>query len=162
MRRYLRCPGAICCPARRALRAVLQPHPVLRRADRRRVEPTALRMRRLSPPAGCGGCSVCGKPGRCLQDSISTNRGTRVRHHPRPRPTARSRFSSRSGSGPSGRRRRARGARLALHGPAWREGARAWTHQKSQTLTYENREFSAQMNPTPVYRDGVGRRPSIV
>jgi hypothetical protein len=57
-----------------------------------------------------------------------------------------------SGSGPSGRRRRARGARLALHGPAWREGARAWTHQKSQTLTYENREFSAQMNPTPVYR----------
>ena len=26
-------------------------------------------------------------------------------------------------SGPSGRRRRARGARLALHGPAWREGA---------------------------------------
>ena len=152
MRRYLRCPGAICCPARRALRAVLQPHPVLRRADRRRVEPTALRMRRLSPPAGCGGCSVRGKPGRCLQDRVSTNRGTRVRHHPRPRPTARSRFSSRSGSGPSGRRRRARGARLALHGPAWREGARAWTHQKSQGLTYENREFSAQMNPTPVYR----------
>jgi hypothetical protein len=33
MRRYLHCPGAICCPARRALRAVLQPHPVLRRAD---------------------------------------------------------------------------------------------------------------------------------
>jgi len=26
MRRYLRCPGAICCPARRAMRAVLQPH----------------------------------------------------------------------------------------------------------------------------------------
>ena len=26
MRRYLRCPGAISCPARRALRAVLQPH----------------------------------------------------------------------------------------------------------------------------------------
>ena len=26
MRRYLRCPGAICCPACRALRAVLQPH----------------------------------------------------------------------------------------------------------------------------------------
>ena len=26
MRRYLRCPGAICCPARRALRAVLLPH----------------------------------------------------------------------------------------------------------------------------------------
>ena len=26
MRRYLRCPGAICCPARRALWAVLQPH----------------------------------------------------------------------------------------------------------------------------------------
>ena len=71
MRCYLRCPGAICCPARRALRAVLQPHPVLRRADRRRVEPTAPRMRRLSPPAGCGGCSVRGKPGRCL----------RVRHH---------------------------------------------------------------------------------
>ncbi len=116
--------------------AVLQPHPVLRRADRRRVEPTALRMRRLSPPAGCGGCSVRGKPGRCLQDSISTNRGTRVRHHPRPRPTARSRFSSRSGSGASGRRRRARGARLALHGPAWREGARAWTPQKSQGLTF--------------------------
>ena len=43
-----------------ALRAVLQPHPVLRRADRRRVEPTTLRMRRLSPPAGCGGCSVRG------------------------------------------------------------------------------------------------------
>ena len=67
MRRYLRCPGAICCPARRALRAVLQPHPVLRRADRRRVEPTAPRMRRLSPPAGCGGCSVRGKPRRCLR-----------------------------------------------------------------------------------------------
>ena len=68
-------------------------------------------------------------------------------------------------SGPSGRRRRARGARLALHGPAWREGARAWTHQKSQGLTYENREFSAQMNPTPVYRgmsrQGPGRSPSI-
>ena len=43
-----------------ALRAVLQPHPVLRRADRRRVEPTTPRMRRLSPPAGCGGCSVRG------------------------------------------------------------------------------------------------------
>ena len=67
MRRYLRCPGAICCPARRALRAVLQPHPVLRRADRRRVEPTAPRMRRLSPPAGCGGCSVRGKRRRCLR-----------------------------------------------------------------------------------------------
>ena len=67
MRRYLRCPGAICCPARRALRAVLQPHPVLRRADRRRVEPTAPSMRRLGPPAGCGGCSVRGKPGRCLR-----------------------------------------------------------------------------------------------
>ena len=26
MRRYLRCPRAICCPARRALRAVLQPN----------------------------------------------------------------------------------------------------------------------------------------
>jgi len=125
MRRYLRCPGAICCPARRATRAVLLPHPVLRRADRRRVEPTAPRMRRLSLPAGCGGCSVRGKPRRCLQDSV--NRGTRVRHHPRPRPTARSRFSSRSGSewtvGARGRRRRARGARMALHGPAWREGA---------------------------------------
>ena len=96
MRRHLRCPGAICCPARRALRAVLQPHPVLRRADRRRVEPTASRMRRLSPPAGCGGCFVGGKPRGCLQDSV--NRGTRVRHHPRPRPTARSRFSSRSDS----------------------------------------------------------------
>ena len=157
MRRYLRCPGAICCPARRALRAGLQPHLVLRRADRRRVEPTAPMMRRLSLPAGCGGCSVRGKPRRCLQDSV--NRGTRLRHHPRPRTTARSRFSSRSGSewtvGARGRRRRARGARLALHGPAWREGARAWTHQKSQGLTYENREFSAQMNPTPVYR---GRR----
>ena len=67
MRRYLRCPGAICCPARRALRAVLQPHPVLRRADRRRVEPTAPRMLRLSPPAGCGGCSVRGKRRRCLR-----------------------------------------------------------------------------------------------
>ena len=96
MRRYLRCPGAICCPARRALTAGLQPHPVLRRADRRRVEPTAPMMRRLSLPAGCGGCSVRGKPRRCLQDSV--NRGTSVRHHPRPRTTARSRFSSRSGS----------------------------------------------------------------
>ena len=67
MRCYLRCPGAICCPARRALRAVLQPHPVLRRADRRRVEPTAPRMLRLSPPAGCGGCSVRGKRRRCLR-----------------------------------------------------------------------------------------------
>ena len=69
-----------------AFRAVLEPllscasyaadgaaatHPVLRRADRRRVEPTAPSMRRLGPPAGCGGCSVRGKPGRCL----------RVRHH---------------------------------------------------------------------------------
>ena len=53
-------------------------------------------MRRLSPPAGCGGCSVGGKPDRCLQDSV--NRGNRVRHHPRPRPTAGSRFSSRRGS----------------------------------------------------------------
>ena len=60
-------------------------HPVLRRADRRRVESTAPRMRRLSPPAGCGGCSVRGKPGRCLQDSVSTHSGTRVRHPPRPR-----------------------------------------------------------------------------
>ena len=65
-----------------AFRAVLEPllscasyaadgaaatHPVLRRADRRRVEPTAPRMRRLSPPAGCGGCSVRGKPRRCLR-----------------------------------------------------------------------------------------------
>ena len=94
-----------------AFRAVLEPllscasyaadgaaatHPVLRRADRRRVEPTAPSMRRLGPPAGCGGCSVRGKPGRCLQDSV--NRGNRVRHHPRPRPTAGSRFSSRRGS----------------------------------------------------------------
>jgi hypothetical protein len=91
--------------------AVLEPSAVLRvvrygrccshtsgvpRADRRRVEPTAPMMRRLSLPAGCGGCSVRGKPRRCLQDSV--NRGTRVRHHPRPRTTARSRFSSRSGS----------------------------------------------------------------
>ena len=96
-----------------AFRAVLEPllscasyaadgaaatHPVLRRADRRRVEPTAPSMRRLGPPAGCGGCSVGGKPGRCLLDRVSTNRGTRVRHHPRPRPTAGSRFSSRRGS----------------------------------------------------------------
>ena len=65
-----------------AFRAVLEPllscasyavdgaaatHPVLRRADRRRVEPTAPSMRRLGPPAGCGGCSVRGKPGRCLR-----------------------------------------------------------------------------------------------
>ena len=50
-----------------AQRSLLQPHPVLRRADRRRVEPTAPRMRRLSPPAGCGGCSVRGKPRRCLR-----------------------------------------------------------------------------------------------
>ena len=42
-------------------------HPVLRRADRRRVEPTAPGMRRLGPPAGCGGGSVGGKPGRCLR-----------------------------------------------------------------------------------------------
>ena len=69
-----------------AFRAVLEPllscasyaadgaaatHPVLRRADRRRVEPTAPNMRHLGPPAGCGGCSVRGKPGKCL----------RVRHH---------------------------------------------------------------------------------
>ena len=65
-----------------AFRAVLEPllscasyaadgaaatHPVLRRAYRRRVEPTAPSMRRLGPPAGCGGCSVGGKPGRCLR-----------------------------------------------------------------------------------------------
>jgi hypothetical protein len=39
-------------------------------------------------------------------------------------------------SGPSGRRQRARGARLALHGPAWREGA----HERSgtvRTMPYE-------------------------
>jgi hypothetical protein len=34
---------------------------------RRRTEPTAPRMRRLSPRAGCGGCSVRGKPCRCLR-----------------------------------------------------------------------------------------------
>ena len=65
-----------------AFRAVLEPllscasyaadgaaatHPVLRRADRRRVEPTAPSMRCLGPPAGCGGCSVRGKPGKCLR-----------------------------------------------------------------------------------------------
>ena len=65
-----------------AFRAVLEPllscasyaadgaaatHPVLRRADRRRVEPTAPRLRRLGPPAGCGGCSVRGKRRRCLR-----------------------------------------------------------------------------------------------
>jgi hypothetical protein len=81
-------PSAVLC-VMRCGRCCAATHPVLRRADRRRVEPTAPRMRRLSPRAGCGGCSVGGKPGRCLQDSVSTNRGTRVRHHPRPRPTAR-------------------------------------------------------------------------
>jgi len=72
-------------------------------------------MRRLSSPAGCGGCSVRGKPGRCLQDSVSTNRGTRVRHQPRPRPTARSRFSSSSGSVSTGSKSRAR----RPDAPAW-------------------------------------------
>jgi hypothetical protein len=103
MRRYLRCPGAICCPERRALRVVLlQPHPVLRRADHRRVEPTAPRMRRLSPPAGCDGCSVRGKPGRCLRvrtrclRAFSRGRSTGLgvagfairSHHDRHRPRA--------------------------------------------------------------------------
>ena len=56
-------------PALRVVRAggAAATHPVLRRADRRRVEPTAPRMRRLSLPAGCGGCSVRGKPRRCLR-----------------------------------------------------------------------------------------------
>ena len=47
MRRYLRCPGAICCPARRALRAVLQPH--IRFCDELIADA-------LSPlPRACGG-----------------------------------------------------------------------------------------------------------
>jgi hypothetical protein len=46
MRRYLRCPGAICCPAHRALRAVLQPH--IRFCDELIADA-------LSPlPRGCG------------------------------------------------------------------------------------------------------------
>ena len=49
MRRYLRCPGAICCPARRALRAVLQPH--IRFCDELIADA-------LSPlPRGCGASS---------------------------------------------------------------------------------------------------------
>ena len=46
MRRYLRCPGAICCPVRHALRAVLQPH--IRFCDELIADA-------LSPlPRGCG------------------------------------------------------------------------------------------------------------
>jgi hypothetical protein len=87
-------------------------------------------MGRLSSPAGCGGCSVRGKPGRCLQDSVSTNRGTRVRHQPRPRPTARSRFSSSSGSVSPGSKSRAR----RPDAPAWEATAahlRADAHRAS-------------------------------
>ena len=129
MRRYLRCPGAICCPARpRALRAVLQPHPVLRRADRRRVEPTAPRLRRLGPPAGSGGCSVRGKRRRCL----------RVRHHcpcafPRGRSTGLgvAGFAIRSRRGASGKGRASQGmvprgrgsAPWSAHGHGFAPGA---------------------------------------
>ena len=126
-----------------AFRAVLEPllscasyavdgaaatHPVLRRADRRRVEPTAPSMRRLGPPAGCGGCSVRGKPGRCL----------RVRHHcpcaiPRGRSTGlgvagftirsrrdrhRPRASPRSPNGPIRARLKPPGSPAATPGPA--------------------------------------------
>ena len=156
MRRYLRCPGAICCPARRALRAVLQPHPVLRRADRRRVEPTAPSMRRLGPPAGCGGCSVRGKPGRCLRVrhrcpcAIPRGRSTglgvagfairsrRDRHRPRASP--------RSPNGPIRARLKPPGspaataARLAHGGKGLLE---------SRTLSYGSRALSAQIDPHP-------------
>jgi len=77
-------------------------HPVLRRADRQRVELTAPRMRRLSPPAGCDGCSVRGKPDRCLRvrtrclRAFSRGRSTGLgvagfairSHHDRHRPRA--------------------------------------------------------------------------
>jgi hypothetical protein len=78
MRRYLRRPGAICCPAPRALRAVLKP--CIRLCDDLHaiVEPTTPKMRRLSPPAGCSGCSVGGKPGSCLLDGGSTHIGART------------------------------------------------------------------------------------
>ena len=46
MRRYLRCPGAIFCPAPRALRAVLQPH--LRFSDELIADALS------SLPRGCG------------------------------------------------------------------------------------------------------------
>ena len=124
MRRIPRRAGAICCPARRALRAVLQPHPVLRRADRRRVEPTAPRLRRLGPPAGSGGCSVRGKRRRCL----------RVPHRcpcafPRGRSTGLgvAGFAIRSRRGASGKGRASQGmvprGRGSAHGHGFAPGA---------------------------------------
>ena len=126
--------------------------------DRRRVEPTASRMRRLSPPrmlaAADAPCAASRADAFRIASTVAHSRAPPPSRLVRRREAAS--HHAVTASGPSGRRRRARGARLALHGPAWREGARAWTHQKSQTLTYENREFSAQMNPTPVYRAGPG------
>ena len=122
MRRYLRCPGAICCPARRALRAVLQPHPVLRRADRRRVEllPRACGASAHQLAAADAPCAASLADAfriastvaiACATTLVLVRRREAAFHH------------AGAASGPSGRRRRARGARLALHGPALREGA---------------------------------------
>jgi hypothetical protein len=78
MRHTLRRPGAICCPAPRAQRAVLKQG--IRFCDDLHaiVEPTTPKMRHLSLPDGCSGCSVGGKPGSCLLDGGSTHIGART------------------------------------------------------------------------------------
>ena len=123
MRRYLRCPGAICCPAPRTLRTVQQPH--IRFCDELIADA-------LSPlPRACGASAhqlaAADAPWAasladafriastvaiaCATTLVLVRRREAASHH------------AGAASGPSGRRRRARGARLALHGPAWREGA---------------------------------------
>ena len=117
MRRYLRCPGAICSPARRALRAVLQPH--IRFCDKLIADA-------LSPlPRGCGASShllaAADAPWAasradafriastvalaCVTTLVFVRRREAASQH------------AVAAGGLSGRRRRARGARLALHGP---------------------------------------------
>ena len=122
MRRYLRCPGAICCPARRATRAVLLPHRFCDELIADALSP---------PPRECGAsahqlaaadapCAASRADAfriastvelACATTLVLVRQREAASHH------------AVAASGPSGRRRRARGARLALHGPAWREGA---------------------------------------
>ncbi len=117
MRRYLRCPEAICCPARRALQPVLQPH--IRFCDELIADA-------LSPlPRECGASAhllaAADAPWAasradafriastvalaCATTLVLVRRREAASQH------------AVAAGGPSGRRRRARGARLALHGP---------------------------------------------
>ena len=159
MRRYLRCPGAICCPARRALRAVLQPH--IRFCDKLIADA-------LSPlPRECGTsahqlaaavCSVRDKPRRCL----------RVRHRcPCAVPRGRS-----TGLGVAGfaiRSRRDRHRRRASpqspNGPTRARlkppGSPAATRTKAMTRRASQRKFcEALLFQTPITasRGGADRR----